>query len=149
MDGRRSLIVENLRRLRAGRVDTFAQRLRNQKIHYLLQEAGLSPHVPYNLYLRGPYSPELSRITHETPKNEPIKGFALHTLELRFKAVRAFIETLDNRDLELLTTFHWLIEYAELEQNDAIEHLKQLKGASPSELDSVLKRLEEFNHATA
>jgi uncharacterized protein YwgA len=146
MDGRISLIVENLRRLRAGRIDTFAQRLRNQKIHYLLQEADLSPNVPYNLYLRGPYSPELARITYETPKSEPIKGFAFSGLERRFTAIRTFIRSLTTRELELLTTYHWLIEHAAHTPQDAQKELSRLKAARDEEIERTAHLLEAYSH---
>jgi len=39
----------------------FEDRLMIQKIVYLLQRKGLGFSYPYNLYIRGPYSPELCR----------------------------------------------------------------------------------------
>ncbi|MCK5676845.1 MAG: hypothetical protein KAH72_00010 [Flavobacteriaceae bacterium] len=48
----------------------FDSRLRLQKIVYLLQASGLSLGYGYNWYVRGPYSPDLTKTLYEIFENE-------------------------------------------------------------------------------
>lgn len=56
------------------RLDSFAERMALQKTIYLCQQAGVHLGYRYNWYLRGPYSPQLTRDAYEL-KAEQGSGF--------------------------------------------------------------------------
>jgi len=84
-----------LNRLGSGKLHNFRERLRTQKIHYLAQEFGVSPVYCYNLYLRGPYSPQLAHDIFrlkESKVSAPRYRFVANELENRFQRLKDFIK---------------------------------------------------------
>jgi len=53
-------------------MDNFDNRLKYQKLIYLVQNSGLSLGYGYNWYVRGPYSPPLTQDLFEIDKNNQI-----------------------------------------------------------------------------
>lgn len=129
-----------LKRLGCGGVDTFEERLKSQKVQYFAQLFGVSFSYPYNLYLRGPYSPELANdlylINKKRLKADEDK-FVPEELEEKFTKLQKFVSGKDIRVLELSATLHWLINIAKLSQKKAEEKLIELKQANPAEVKTA------------
>ncbi len=136
-----------LKRLGCGKVDTFQQRLKSQKVHYFAQLFGVSFFYNYNLYLRGPYSPNLANDLYLI-KNKKIKAtdeeFIPEELEDKFKILKKFIKDKSIRDLELLSTLHWLFNVAKMQKKEAKEKLIELKNATQEEVKSSFNFLEKI-----
>lgn len=136
-----------LKRLRSGKVDSLVERIRSQKIHYLAQQFGIVPAYSYNLYIRGPYSPDLAYDLYQIKNNSieaEIIDFVPNKLEKRFKKLKTFIKGKSNRELEVIATLHWLIEIANFPKNKAIEKLVELKNASKIETDYALNSIKKI-----
>ena len=136
-----------LNRLDCGDVDTFEHRIKSQKIQYFAQLFGVSFRYNYNLYIKGPYSPELAHDLYEINqmKIKPIKDhFIPDRLENRFFKLKSFIEDMNIRELELVATYHWLIKIAKFSMEPAKEKLIFLKKASAKELSYVLNKFNEY-----
>lgn len=136
-----------LKRLGSGNVDYFSERLKCQKYHYFAQLFEVSPVYSFNLYIRGPYSPDLAHDLFEI-KNQKTKSkiekFIPEELEKRFNALENFIKGKDIRKLELSATLHWLINVAKLSESDAKERLKQIKDASAEEVAYAIESIKKI-----
>ena len=136
-----------LKRLGSGSVDYFSERLKCQKYHYFAQLFGVSPVYSFNLYIRGPYSPDLAHDLFEI-KNQKIEAntekFVPEELENRFNALENFIKDKDIRKLELSATLHWLMNIAKLSEPDAKERLKQIKSASAEEVEYAVESVKNL-----
>lgn len=127
-----------LKRLGSGSVETFSQRLRSQKIQYFAQFFGISPAYIFNLYLWGPYSPELANDLFTIKNhniNTKVERFLSEELEKRFENLKKFIEGKNDRQLELFATAHWLIKKAGFSEEKAKEKLSKIKDATPKEIE--------------
>lgn len=126
-----------LKRLGCGDITTFEKRLRSQKAQYIAQLFGVVPHYPYNLYIHGPYSPSLANdlylIFKKNIKADTNK-FMPEELENSFDKLKKFINQLDNRSLELLTTMHWLKFKVGLPLPQTLKKLSELKHPFNKEL---------------
>ena len=99
------------------KVDTFQDRLTLQKATYLAQAAGLQLGYRYSWYLKGPYSPELTRDYFRLAEDPAIvSGFVLGDdyrarLERLVDVSRPAPDVdLDRSEwLELLASLHYLI----------------------------------------
>ncbi len=116
-------------------MSAFNDRLRLQKIVYLLQQFGLQTHWGFNWYVRGPYSPELAHEAFERG------GLDFHGVELTERdkhAINVFREKMDAREISPI----------ELETAAAIlfirKHTSDPKTMTESEL--VAQVLEEKPH---
>ena len=139
-----------LRRLGSGNVDFFEQRLRSQKIQYFAQLFGISPPYAFNLYIKGPYSPDLTYDLFQI-KKEGIKvkigKFIPEELEKRFKYLEKFIEKKTDRQLEIMATLHWLLKVAGFSEAEAKKRLTEWKGANSDEINytfNVIKNLKIY-----
>jgi uncharacterized protein YwgA len=104
----------------SARLNTFAERLILQKATYLAQAAGVQLGYHYNWYLRGPYSPSLTRdafaVADEVARNsDDLAGWSLDTTSKQ--RLRQLAPLLDKkrqdteafaRHLELLASIHFL-----------------------------------------
>ena len=134
-----------LKRLRSGGVDTFEQRLKSQKYHYFAQLFGVVFCYPYNLYLRGPYSPNLAHDLYEIKKNNievDVEKFVPDELEKRFIKLKKFVSGKNLRQLEIIATLHWLLRTAKLPIEQAKNKLVELKNTKQSELNFAIKFLK-------
>lgn len=138
-------MVSILKRLNAGNTNQFIDRLISQKVQYFAQIFGVSPEYNFNLYLRGPYSPDLANDLYEINKSD-IKieehQFASNQLEVKFGALSKFIINKSPRDLEIISTLHWLMKVARLDSRKAMIKLKELKNPSAIELQNAFKSVE-------
>jgi len=127
-----------LKRLGGGNVDSFEQRLKSQKIQYFAQLFGISPLYAFNLYIRGPYSPDLAHDLFQI-KNKGIKvkigKFIPEELEKRFGELEHFIQEKTNKQLEIVATLHWLIKRVGFSRGEAEKKLKELKGIFNEEIE--------------
>lgn len=135
-----------LRGLGCGEMSTFNERIKSQKVQYLAQLFGISPKYQYNLYLHGPYSPALAndlfKISEDKVSVIKIK-FVSDELENKFLNLKKFMATIRSRkELELITTLHWLSKVAKLPENEAEKQLIKLKSASEEEAIYVKKLLK-------
>ncbi len=136
-----------LKRLNCGKVETFSQRLRSQKIHYFAQSFGVSPYYRFNLYLWGPYSPDLANDLFRIKVhniNVKVSKFLSEELEERFERLKKFVEEKNNRQLELIATTHWLIKKAGYSKAKAGERLVRLKKATPEEVEYSFNSIKDL-----
>lgn len=103
------------------KLDRFVDRLAVQKSIYLLQVLGLDLRYHYSWYLRGPYSPELTRDAfeiseprnpiHEVAKRYELGPHAIETLDAFTKlAVECRPRDIEQpRWLECLASLHYLV----------------------------------------
>ena len=136
-----------LRRLGSGEVDTFAKRLHSQKAQYIAQIFAISPVYNFNLYIRGPYSPDLARDLFElkrqriTPK---IEKFTPSELEERFQKAKGFMAGKTVRQLELVVTLHWLIDVARLSPDVARTKLKAIKTVDDEQSEVIYESVQQL-----
>ncbi len=136
------LVFSVLNRLYSGKVNSFSERLRSQKVQYFAQTFLVSPAYIFNLYLRGPYSSALAddlynikRMGLSAPKNR----FVPNELEDRFDKLNDFLKLMkNNKQLELCSTLHWLMFIAKQPEAQALRNLKMLKDASSEEVSASL-----------
>jgi uncharacterized protein YwgA len=102
-----------LKRIDTFNVNSFSDRLRVQKIIFLLYSLlGLKQNYPYTMYVRGPYSPALTKDFYEIKDTNLFKPahFLDENVEKKFKI---FIEQIkpiskDDNILELLATLSYI-----------------------------------------
>jgi uncharacterized protein YwgA len=118
-----------LRKLNSGNLKTLDDRIKCQKVHYLAQSFNISPNYSYNLYVRGPYSPQLANDLFNVKEKEIMKNFKFMVPDIKenFIRLKSFLNSKSIRCLEILTTFHWLINVTRLNKSSAINKLKELK----------------------
>ena len=135
-----------LKRLGTGSLDTLPERVRSQKVQYFAQLFGVSPAYSYNLYLRGPYSPDLAWDLYqfkESGQSAPTERFVSDELEGKFKQLESFIKEKSVRQLELVATLHWLRNVATLNAEEAERKLRELKNANEEELRWATEELKK------
>ena len=138
------LVRSILHRLGAGRLDTFKERLRNQKIQYFAQVFRVSPMYEFNLYIHGPYSPDLTRDLFGTQEYSIAQtSFVALEAEARFNRLKAFVAGKAPRDLELLATYHWLKNIARV--GNPSSSLRTIKGATAQELEYCKAKLQQVS----
>ena len=132
-----------LRRFNAGNINSFEQRFISQKIQYFAQLFRISPPYSFNLYIRGPYSPDLTNDLFQIKEHEirvpKIDKFTPQELEGRFLRLKKFVGGKSNRELELIATLDWLVRIAKMSQGMVKEKLNKIKGASPTEINFTIK----------
>lgn len=133
-----------LKKLGAGNVDTFEQRLKSQKVQYLAQAFGVSPVYGFSLYLHGPYSPDLTSdlFTLSKDKIKPdLSEFIPDSLKEKFIKLSDFIKNKDVRQLELVATLH-LFKMSGLSRSDAEKKLAEIKKANEKEINYALEQIK-------
>ncbi len=140
-------ICSILKSINAYKIKTFDNRLRNQKLQYLLQTYNITPKLRYNLYIKGPYSPELTELTYKVKNNydNEVKSVSFVTNELKnnFKRFEYFIKY-DNRKLELITTYLLFKEELNLSDTNAKKELIKLKSCTKKELNFAIKNYNKI-----
>lgn len=137
-------LLSILKRLDCGDVDSFQQRFKSQKTQYFAQLFGVSFRYPFNLYIKGPYSPELARDLYLIKKEgfrAVISRFIPEELERRMAFLKKYIGDMNDRQMEIVATYHWLVKVAGLPAVNAKDKLKELKRVSDSETDYVENKL--------
>lgn len=133
-------------KLGAGKVDTFANRLKSQKIQYLAQVFGVSPAYNFSLYIYGPYSPDLAHdlfTFHGTSQSPDMSDFVPDVLKERFKALSEFVKGKTLKQLELVTTVHFLRKLA-YTPDAARKKVMEWKRVSLDEVKESFSELEKI-----
>lgn len=136
-----------LKRLGAGNVNVFENRLKSQKIQYFAQLFGISPIYSFNLYLRGPYSPDLAHDLYEIKKRSikpSTEKFVPDILENRFCVLEKLIKEKTTIELELFATLHWLMKMVKFSKRESVLRLKELKDVSESDIKKSFNFLEKY-----
>ncbi len=138
--------VSVLKKLGVGNRSNFDDRLISQKVQYISQLFGLTPYYSFNLYLRGPYCPDLTRILYDIEPKNIIMGLKFSSPDMgeRFKKVKGFIKNKDSRKLELITTFHLLRFLLGMRETSAVTRLKELKNANDKEVKYVIEEVSKL-----
>lgn len=111
--------------------NSFDTRLILQKTIYLLQAFGLNIGFHYNWYLRGPYSPDLTRVAYEVVDSyddEIVAEFDNAQDEERFSHFLQFIENKknDHYKMEAVASIHFLAKlYGEKNEGLVFEEVRQ------------------------
>lgn len=122
---RPGLLVGLMRRIGDYSLQSFRDRLIIQKTVYLLQAFGIYLGYQFHWYLRGPYSPRLTKDAFNNEANwSRISAveFANETAEERFRAFLAFVELHKNDDawLETAASAHFLAKVYGIRDKDQI-----------------------------
>ena len=142
-----SITCSVLKRLNASEIVKFDDRIKSQKVQYFAQIFGVSPIYSFNLYIRGPYSPDLAHDLYEVEKTGikiPIEKFVSEEMEKRLSALREFLKEKTNRDLEIISTLHWLLKVVNLPKSLAELKLRELKNSTPEEEKLAFVALERI-----
>jgi uncharacterized protein YwgA len=127
----------------------FNDRLILQKIIYLMEESNLSLGYSYNWYLRGPYSPSLTRDAYELVKkfnSLPRTRFVDPEAEDRFAKFMTFVRphARDHVWLEKIASIHFLIRTYPDKSRDQIfsETKKKVHSLTEQEFKDMCAQLK-------
>ena len=141
------------------KVDDFGCRLILQKSMYLAQASGVDLGYHYQWYLRGPYSPGLTRdafaIAAEPAEEieEATRGWSLDdTSRTRLEAVAELMPTgpeeSQAQTLELLASVHFLVDRGQVSRADPVKIKATLdrydKNFTQPEIEEALKNLQVY-----
>lgn len=122
-------------------ISKFDERLKIQKIIYLLQYSGLSLGYGYNWYVRGPYSPGLTQTIYSISEDESIFE---ESKNLRFHDHDDIVSNLDDfkvklgekindvNYLEVLASLHYINKVTFSGKGSEKNLKKKLREAKPS-----------------
>lgn len=123
--------------------DGFVSRLRLQKAAYLLKRMGVEPFTKYefNIYLRGPYSPELAKEYYGELGEEKEKPEI--TVE-KLESLKWFVEH-DEKWLEIASSILLILEdYPDISYDELFSLLRMSKPwVTREKLDQIYRELEE------
>ena len=108
--------------------DTFSERLRTQKTIYLLGILGIpaARHYAFNLYLRGPYSPELAKDYFLIAPQMAV-GSSASIPEGPMNVIKAFVMEGDSF-LEAAATIHFIsLHSGESDKENLLAHARKIK----------------------
>jgi uncharacterized protein YwgA len=124
-------------------MQSFENRLKLQKIIYLLQAHGLNLGYVFSLYLYGPYSTELTRDGFELPEFSKINFASFENTDSqgKFQSFVRFIEPHKNNItwLEIAASIHLLIKIGYSEEN-AIEFIKHKHNSAFAEQEPLIRQ---------
>jgi uncharacterized protein YwgA len=129
----------------------FNQRLVTQKTIYLLQAFGLYLGYLFTWYIRGPYSPNLTRdaygLTEMYPYIPEVK-FADSEAESRFGEFLLLLKAVgrDERSWEILASVHFLRHLnKQLNENELFKEFRSRKTASRELFDDAVELLKKYD----
>jgi len=122
-------------------VNRFDNRLKLQKFVYLAKRYGIDLDYNYNLYIHGPYSPELADDYYHMEDDSPAESIELPEDFLRL------IKGKSERWLEFAATLVMIKErYPELDEKSMINLVRDNKPfAEEKELWDILIKLKKYN----
>ncbi|MFH1447520.1 MAG: hypothetical protein ABIG39_01540 [Candidatus Micrarchaeota archaeon] len=112
------------------KVENFEHKIVIQKTVCLLELMGAKMDYRYSLYIRGPYSPELTRELYSNKERiENLKtDYSLSRKEMKkIEKIREHSERLNPTLLEIMATYSFLTKELRMSSKDAIIKLKKLK----------------------
>ena len=136
-----------IKRLKYLKIDSLNNRIQLQKGQYFAQIFGVSPPYEYNLYIRGPYSPHLCNDIYklmEAKINPSETHFSSSEMESRFAALQDFLHNKTTRQLEVISTYHWLVKEVKMERKKALNKLRYLQNTNLHEEKMVLVEFERL-----
>jgi len=134
-------------------IDLFESRLKLQKHVYLAQEMfGMKFDYPFNLYLRGPYSPVLAGDYYKLPEFEGELGKVRYDKN-KFERFEEFVKGKNAKELEVIATTHlvWtrnkqLIDFGiyskERLEELVVKKVVDLKKANENHVRNILKEIQ-------
>jgi len=129
--------------------DSLSGRVQLQKAVYLAQAAGVPLRYRYNWYIRGPYSPALTRDYFELSRIDAASGYRLSDKsEEAIEVIRPLLTVpptvglLRDRWLELLASLLYLERESGISKAQAYNVLAQRKPSLRSYAPSAQKQLE-------
>ncbi|WP_052071675.1 hypothetical protein [Sphingopyxis sp. MWB1] len=140
MDNRAVALKLILDRLEIGDISTVDQRMEVQKAVYLAQAAGVPLGYTYGWYIKGPYSPSLTRdyyslLGEGVPHGTTLREAAAARVDEIGQLMEVPIGSLDRpKRLELLASLHYLVKASGLSRASAKKRIATVK---PHLLDNV------------
>ena len=150
MDNRAVALKLLLDHLGVADISTVDRRLEVQKAVYLSQVAGVPLGYTYGWYLKGPYSPSLTRdyygLTDDmVPAGTSLRAGAVERLNAVKELMEKQIGQLDRpKRLELLASLHYLIRESRLSVEAAKAKIGQLKPHLTAFVDDGIALLRTF-----
>lgn len=137
-----------LDRLGTTDISTVDDRMEVQKAVYLTQSAGVGLGYSYGWYVRGPYSPALTRdyfdLSDETPQSASLKEAAAERID---KVVALMNEQIDDlrrpQRLELFASIHYLLKESKMAEATARKRFSDLKPHLSKYFSQGLQKLRE------
>lgn len=132
MDNRAIALKLILDHLGTNSIATVDQRMEVQKAVYLAQTLGVNLGYSYGWYVKGPYSPTLTRdyynLADDVPAGMMLNGSALQKLATVRDLMNSQVDGLDRpKKLELLASLHYLISKSKMSESTAKKHLSTVK----------------------
>jgi len=115
-------------------ISNFNDKLIIQKVVFLLQQKGIDCKINYGLYVRGPYSPDLThKIYEEREKFESLKTNTKLTKpeELKIQQFNEIFTELTPGVLEIAATYAYFAFKKKETPKEALLKVKELKGFYP------------------
>ncbi len=128
----------------------FDDRLKVQKIIYLLQQTGINLGYSYSFYIYGPYCTGLARDAFQITSFSKIKdvGFENETVDDKFKE---FVEKIGEHKndvlwLEVASSIHLMKKlYPERTKNKIIQTIKEKRSELNNKGEVIIKVWEDIN----
>lgn len=139
------------------KMDTFAERKKVQKIVYMLDKLfDMNFEFPYNWYLHGPYSPEVTKIVFDVVEGRQVVRSNPKVLSgqdlTKIDRLKSFLgkDVNSNDKLELLVSLHFLMQYLEdprVSLEDVVAFLKAKKPYfTDEEISSAIDQLRKLEN---
>lgn len=153
MDDRTLALKLVLQHLGVGeRIDTVDERMEVQKAIYLAQSSGLSLGFSYGWYLKGPYSPSLTKVYYSLENLTPDDQTRLAGTNLRAPVISILDKIkflMDQKPadidrprwLELLASLHYLIHASGFSVTKARERISLVKDYLAPNISAGVKAL--------
>ena len=134
-------------------MDEFDDRLKLQKLIYIIQSHGVYLGYDFSYYLRGPYCSKLAQmgfeLTEVYDEVETKEGrlFKDDRIEHKFKKSIELIKKLGNMDnWEIAASLHLLHNSENMDQKESIEKVVDKEGTSFSKIDCerIWKKLKKL-----
>jgi len=134
-------------------VDDFDSRLKLQKLSYLAWAVGLNYGLAFNWYVRGPYSPTLTRILFNARDLGTLQRERVQLRENEKKAVRKLKRFLgkdisDPRSLELIASVWYFLPPGEVTGKQKKEVIERVRAEKPElrlrEIEETVNRILRF-----
>ena len=137
------------------RLDDFDDRLRMQKLAFLIQEVGGYHNFAYYWHVRGPYSPGLTRVLFSERENEDAPSGDTLTEEDRKLAskVRSLVhdKVNDPLELELYASVWYLTPERDLPDADRTSIVETMRRSKPhfskEQVTAALAEIEAFRRS--
>jgi hypothetical protein len=133
MDNRAIALKLILDHLETADISTVEQRMEVQKAIYLVQSTGMPLGYSYGWYLKGPYSPTLTRDYYSLGdeggmQNATLKASAIGKLDNLKELINQPIGGLGRpHRLELLASLHYLIKNSRFSEDKARQRIRETK----------------------